>query len=331
MSIAKLLITFLLFTGLAVAQTGRPVRPVADGTALGNISGRVVLPNGVHVSEAIKLTLRTTRDEAQTVIYTDNQGQFEFKGVAPGIYTLEVEADRERFEPSIERVQVFRGMPSILTVALKEKGTAGQPKDSKKIVSVSELDEKIPPNARREFDRASKAAKEEKNQEAIDHLRRAIAIYPNYAMAHNDLGAHLLEMGKLDEAAASLRLAINIDAKAFNPQLNLGMVLIRQRKFSEAAETLDKALSLEPDSPAARLYDGLALMGLGDLARAQKELKSAYDLGGAHYALALFHLGQIYMHKGEREAALKAFEDYLRDDPHAANAAQVQKLIGMLR
>ena len=90
-------------------------------------------------------------------------------------------------------------------------------------------------------------------------------------------------------------------------------------------------LTANSGSPAAQLYDGIALLRLDILDEAEKHLKAAYDLGGASYSLALFHLGELYMNKGDREAALKAFQAYLHDSPSATNAAEVQKLIAMLR
>ncbi len=150
-------------------------------------------------------------------------------------------------------------------------------------------------------------------------------------MAHNDLGAQLLEQGQLNEAAAKLRTAIKIDPKAANPQINLGIVLERQNNFLDSLATLDKALSLDPASPAAHLYAGLASVKLNDTARGETELKTAYDLGGTSYAIALLQLGQLYMKKGQREMAIQAFESYLRESPDAANAAQIEKLISKLR
>jgi hypothetical protein len=51
----------------------------------------------------------------------------------------------------------------------------------------------------------------------------------------------------------------------------------------------------------------------------------------AQYALALFHLGQLYMSKGNQALALQSFERYLNDEPNAGNADQVRKMIAMLR
>lgn len=324
----------MLFGDRSAAQGVRPVMqppPNTDNLGAGSIRGRVVMPNGGLLNQSCKVTLQTLRG-IQSISYTDNQGQFEFRGLNPDNYRVEVEADQQQFEVSSESVQVLKGTPSIVTISLKEKKrSADGPRPGGSTVSVAELDPNVPAQARTEFDRASKAYKEGKVDNAIAHLRKAIALYPRYLMAHNDLGAQLLEQGKLDEAAEELRQAIRIDAKAFNPQLNLGIVLVQQHDFLEAAETLRTALSLNPDSPAARLNAGLAAMGLNDFDSAEKEFKTAYKLGGLPYAPALFHLGNLYLEKGERELALKAFEAYLHDVPDAANAAQVQKLIGMLR
>ena len=326
-----ILVLPLIVINLAFAQTRpRPAQPSAEFTSTGSIRGRVLLPDGNPINEAVKVTLQVLRGEL-SMTYTDQQGQFEFTGVAQGQYVLEVEADRERrFEVATERVQVFRQASTPVTIYLREKKSDEQ-KLSAKTISVAESEQKVPGAAKKEFDRASRAAREGRTQDAIAYLKKAVAIYPDYLMAHNDLGAQLLEQGSLDEAEQELRAALRIDPKAFNPQLNLGIVLVRQHNFAEALAMLDKALSVGPDSPAAHLYAGMASSGLDSFERAEKEFKAAHSLGGKPYAEALFHLGQLYMTKGEREMALNSFETYLREVPNATNAPQVHKLIGMLR
>jgi tetratricopeptide (TPR) repeat protein len=303
--------------------------PAAAAAQAGSINGNVVLPNGSFLNERARITLQTDRG-IKSSVYTDGQGRFQFNGLAPTVYEIVVEADGDRFEIARATVEVYPGGPSILRVNLKEKKPSG-PASSTTAVSTGELDQDIPTGAKREFERASDAIKSGRTDDAIGHLRNAIALYPTYLMAHNDLGAQLLAQGKLDEAAAEFRRAIQIDSKAFNPRLNLGIVLVQQHQFSDAAETLKTALALQPNSPAAILYHGFALEGTNDLNGAEQELKTAHDLGGAAYAVALFHLGQIYMNKGEREQARQAFESYVREAPSGPNAAEARKMIGILR
>jgi tetratricopeptide (TPR) repeat protein len=300
---------------------------------MGSIRGRVVMPNGAPVEQALRINIGGRIDRGgQTMIFTDQQGMFEIKNLAPGTYSVEAEGDKRlQLEGGAERVDVIGNATVAVTVYLKEKNVSAESKPTGMMVSVGELDAKVPDKARQQFERASRFAQEGKTQEAIISLRKAIDIYPNYVSAHNDLGTLLLSLGKLDEAADELRSAISLDPKAFNPQVNLGIVLVHQQKFPEAAQTLDKALSLDGTSPSAHLYAGLAYEGLLEHERAEKELTTAYHAGGAKYALALFHLGQLYMEEGKRESALQSFEAYLRDAPGATNAEQVRRLIGMLR
>jgi tetratricopeptide (TPR) repeat protein len=323
----------LIFSGFVYAQTGSSSRPGGPPTdPPGSIRGHVVLPNGSPLAESVKVNLRVLRGD-QAITYTDQQGQFELNNLSAGQYTVEIDPDRlGRFEFTSEKVLVRRGGgPTLVTIYLKEKPSEGQTRASDRTISIAMLDQKVPSAAKREFDKASHLSGEGKSRESIEALRRAIAIYPDFLIAHNDLGAQLLEQGQFEEAAVELRAAIKIDPKAFNPQLNLGIVLVRQKNFQEGREVLERALWLEPASPAAHLYAGIAAVGLNQGDQGEREFKAAHDFGGAAYAIALLDLGKLYMKRGEREMALKSFESYLRESPNAADAAQVEKLIGMLR
>jgi tetratricopeptide (TPR) repeat protein len=329
MNRCKFLMVGLVLAALAHSVMAQSGTTIAGRELVGNIRGHILLPNGAPFSQAVRITLIPPSGTTQ-VIYTDNQGQFDFKRIRIGIYQVEADADPERFEVVTQSVEVFKDATVIADLTLKEKKAEG-PAAGHAIISTGELDPNIPKDARKEFDRATKAAADKKPDEAINHLRKALAIYPDYMMAHNDLGAQLLEAGRLAEATAELRMAIKLDPKAFNPQLNLGLVLLKQEQFTEAARVLDTAIALDAQPPAAHLYDGIAHMMLKELDRAEKELRAAHDSGGAEYALALFHLGQIYLGQGDRLLALQNFETYLREAPDAANAAQVRQLIGKLR
>lgn len=319
-----------MLAGSVYPQTlpGAASRPLTS-ERLGSIRGNVVMPDGSPLSEAVKVTLKAMRGDV-AMVYTDQQGRFELGNLTPAQYTIEVDPSHDRrFEITREAVQIPRGGgPAMVTLYLKEKQTEARAGD--KTISVGVLDQKVPAAAKKEFQKASHFIDEGNTLEAIAALKRAIAIYPDYLAAHNDLGAQLLDQQQLDEAANELRAATRIDPKAFNPHLNLGIVLLQQKKYSEALTALDRALSIEPSAPAPHLYAGMASVDLNDTGRGEKELTAAYDLGGKTYAVALLHLGNLYMKKGARELARRSFESYLRDSPNAADAAEVEKLIERL-
>ena len=295
----------------------------------GSIQGRVALASGDRLNETARITLQTSRGVKATV-FTDNQGQFSFRGLNPGLYDVVVDADPNRFELTSATVEVFPNAPALLRIVLKERKASGSRKGADS-VSTSELDAAIPSKAKKEFERASDAGNAGKTEEAIAHLRKAIEIYPSYLMARNDLGTQLLAEGKLAEAEDQLREAVKIGPKAFNPKLNLGIVLVQQQKFAEATTVLRDAIALNSAAPSARLYNGMALEGMNEFDEAEKELKASHDLGGVPYALALYRLGHIYLNKGDRKSAVEAFERYLSEAPHATNAGEVKALLITLR
>jgi tetratricopeptide (TPR) repeat protein len=262
-------------------------------------------------------------------VFTDNQGQFIFRSLAPALYQVVVEGEKNLWETTSVNVEVFPNAPSILTIVLKEKKVSST--KAAGTVSAAELEASVPQKARKEFDRASDAYGAGKIEESIAHLRKAIEYFPNYLMAHNDLGAQLLEQGKLDEAESELRRAILIDKKAFNPHLNLGIVLFKGKRYTEALESLNEAVSLDASSAAARLYLGQTLAAVGEVKPALKELNTAYELGGDAFAVALLYLGGVYLKANDPKAALKAFEHYVQIAPKGPNVVEAQRQIALLR
>ena len=329
--------TFLaLACAAAVARAQRPDRPNTprgrddDFMTTGSIRGRVLTPEGSPYQATSRITLQASNG-GQLVIFTDYQGQFSFTGLIPGTYTLEVDADPARFQQVSQSVDVFRGAPSVVNPSLRYKPNAPHPSASDATVSVAELDKTIPEKARKEFKRGTEAAQAGKTEEAIAHLRKAVEIYPPFMMARNDLGVQLMLASRLEEATEQLREAVKLDPKAFNPQLNLGIALVRQQQFAEAAAVLEKAVSINPQSAAARFHLAQACAATGDSARAEKEFKAAYSLGGQDYAVALFYLGNLYLSRGERAKALESFNAYLAAAPNAAHAEEARRLVGVLR
>ena len=64
--------------------------------------------------------------------------------------------------------------------------------------------------------------------------RRAIALDPEYAFAHNNLGVFLRSQGRINEAEVMYRKAITLDPKYFNAHNNLGSLLQEKGRQEEA-------------------------------------------------------------------------------------------------
>jgi Tfp pilus assembly protein PilF len=83
---------------------------------------------------------------------------------------------------------------------------------------------------------------------AIEECLKAINVDPDFGNPYNDIGAYLIEKGKLDEAIPWLQKATRApryDAHCY-PHFNLGRVYEQKRQWEKARECYRRALSLNP-------------------------------------------------------------------------------------
>jgi tetratricopeptide (TPR) repeat protein len=90
--------------------------------------------------------------------------------------------------------------------------------------------------------------------EAIEECKKAIGIDPEFGNPYNDIGAYLINLGKLDEAVPWLEKAIQAGRyEAYHyPHCNLGRVYLAKGMLKKALEEFEKALAIEPQYSLAR-------------------------------------------------------------------------------
>ena len=328
------MLTVLLISIAASAQSTNPGRQPSGNVGLpsesGSVVGTVVTPQGRPLEYAVRITVQDLRGSPITV-FTDSQGRFEMRGVPVGSYNVEAESGDEHFDSGVAQIEVNKQSTTLVTISLKEKRIATITQPGGTVISAGEADQNVPSKARDEFEKGIKAARTDKRQEAISAFRKAIAIYPRYLAAHNDLGAQLLEQGSFDEAQAEFEAALAIDPNAFNPILNLGILFCRTHQFDEARARLDNAISLKSDSAEAYYYRGQAHAALDEKDEAIKDLKTSHNLGGKALSIALYKLGEVYADMNDPSQAVGYFEAYLRESPNGVNAADAKRMINLLR
>jgi Flp pilus assembly protein TadD len=99
---------------------------------------------------------------------------------------------------------------------------------------------------------------------AVSSLSEALALRPDDAMLHNDLGVALFGSGDLDAAAASFQRAAELSPDSRELWYNLGKAL-RSNSHAEAAKVaFETALACDPDYAEARGALGDVLGSMGD-------------------------------------------------------------------
>jgi Flp pilus assembly protein TadD len=90
-----------------------------------------------------------------------------------------------------------------------------------------------------------------RRDEAVAAFEAALSIDPDYAQAHNNLGALLHLLGRLDRAEEHYRRAIALRADNVEAHGNLGLLLSAQGRTADAVHELQAALAQSPDQPQA--------------------------------------------------------------------------------
>ena len=158
--------------------------------------------------------------------------------------------------------------------------------------------------------------------DAIQEYQTALRIYPNYAEAHNNLGALLLQSGRTTEAVAEYQAAVRLDPNYPDAHSNLGSALSRiPGRLPEAAAELEIAVRLDSENARRRAALGSVLLQMpGRLPQAIGQLETAVkidpELTDAHYSLAL-GLSQI---PARLPDAVTEFKTVLRSRPDDAGA-----------
>jgi tetratricopeptide (TPR) repeat protein len=261
------------------------------------------MPGGALPTRPLRFTL-TLPDGRIEILFTDTKGKFPITSdlVREGDYTLVIESDKRTYERTISRFRLMRGTINYLPIFLQPmKGEA----PTKGTVDVSEFDAKVPAEARTAYDQAMKFVNDTKTNEAVSEFTRALAIYPQYLRALNDLGVLYLKLNRLDEAAGAFTQAVSLNSKFHLPRLNLALVRYRQRNFNEAVGHFSQLLNDHPTLSSARITYAEALSMTQQWDEAEVQLREALkdtSLGGTDRANAYLKLG-LKLNRDERYAA----------------------------
>jgi eukaryotic-like serine/threonine-protein kinase len=165
---------------------------------------------------------------------------------------------------------------------------------------------------------------------AESEFRKAIALNPNYAFAHDQFGVALAYQGHLDEAVIEGKRAAELDP--LSPQIPLDRLvgLTWQGKYQLARNEAARASDLDPDYYYPYWAKGWIDIEEGRVSEAIPELEKAKALKSPPYVSAW--LGYAYGASGDRTRAMAEIEHLRKKSPHgdvpAFNMALVYLGIG---
>lgn len=159
---------------------------------------------------------------------------------------------------------------------------------------------------------------------AFDLLGKAVASLPNSAELIYDYAMAAERMQHFDIMEHELRKLIILKpefAQAYNA---LGYALAdRNERLEEANKLIEKALTLSPDDYFILDSMGWVQYRLGRLDKAADYLRRAYTVQTDPEIAA--HLGEVLWQQGDRDEALKTWEESLKDHPDSEVLLNVTK------
>lgn len=302
------------------------------------IQGYVFFPSGRRAEGTIIVKLQTYNSGELQVI-PDSSGAFLFTALAPGNYTVVVNAGDD-YEIARENVYIDTDVNLSRTGGRVPSTTRRQtvmvhlqPKRgvTPKAAVLNAALASVPEKARKLYERGVEQARAEYTSKAAASLKEAVALYPDFPLALNELGVQYLKLRQVDKAVEVLKQACKLNPDAFQSRLNLGIALLESRQFGEAEGQLREATKKNGNSATARMYLGIALVRLNKFDDAERELLVAAEAKSNQLSMANYYLGGIYWRKQDYPRAVEQLEKYLLLSPNAPDAERVRGTIKDLR
>jgi len=199
--------------------------------------------------------------ERHTSVYTAelHGGAFELRSAPPGAYMVTI--NNERGDEIYREGVTVRGGMAPITIRLPK---IEQPRPVSGAISVRELQHRPTAKALRAALRAEKFSASGDVPKAAASLEKAIALSPDFADAHTNLGAQYIRLGRYADALKETQTAIELGGATPLLLCNLAFAQVSLNHLTDALESIRAALRMQPDYPQAHLlYGQLLIIGKG--------------------------------------------------------------------
>jgi Flp pilus assembly protein TadD len=291
------------------------------------IVGTVFTPDGFPIRTRMRIKLNSPA-WGDTLVTTDERGQFVFSGVASGTYTVIIDSEKE-YQPVSQQVDIVRDrniVPETYTVTIRLREVDSGKATTKPSV-VSAANAGVPKKALEFYDKAAQLAREKDYLGAIKELKLAVAEYPSYVSALSLIGMLYMRLNELDKADDAFKAALKIDPEAYEPLLYRSITLYKLSKFKDAESSLRKALKVKPESAAVYYYLGRTLNKLGKNDEAEKAFLTCTEKSPGEFKEAHRVLAAIYLDRGKPERVVEQLEIYLKLVPTAPDAENLRMVL----
>ena len=158
---------------------------------------------------------------------------------------------------------------------------------------------------------------QEKFADAVALCAKAVAIVPNAAGAHYNLGTALMKQGQTEKAIASFEKSLALAPASYDVLNNLAVALTAADRCAEAEAMAKRAIAIDARRPLAHNTLGLVLFKQMRLPEAVESFKAALACGHPEPGNVLDKLGLAFLGVGRLKAAIESLREALVHKPKA--------------
>lgn len=145
-------------------------------------------------------------------------------------------------------------------------------------------------------------------------FNHVLKLYPESAIAHNNIGFQLMQAEKLEEAQGHFEKAVTENPDYADAHLNLGVVTAKRADFVNAERCFRKAIELNPNLIQAKFSLAGISLKRDDLNEAARLYRETLDLN-PDYVPALWQLTQVLFKLNKLDEASTVYKRLLDIDP----------------
>lgn len=335
----------LLLAALCAPSARAQVGVDSTGTG-GNhvIQGRILFPSGRRADARLKVRLQT-QSSGELSVYTDANGYFGFRSLEAGSYTVVIEGGDD-YETTRESIYIetdvnkmVRGggitgppltRPYTMQVYLQPKRKDGVPAQARPGTLNASL-ATVPKPALNLYNKALDAARNNEHAKAVELLKAAVAAHPEFPLALTEMGMLYMKLKEPAKAAEVLREANRLSPDDYPTLFTYALALNDSEKFEEAETQFRKAAQKNATAPLPHYYLGVILIRRDEFEEAERELKTAVEVGGDQVPKAHKFLAGLYWKRLAYKEAADELETYLKLVPDAPDAQKLRASVKEFR
>jgi tetratricopeptide (TPR) repeat protein len=192
-------------------------------------------------------------------------------------------------------------------------------------VPVSQL--RIPSEAIKEFERYQKAFHSGDVPTSVEHLQKALQIFPDFIQAHIALGLRFIQLGEYQKALIEHEAALSLDPRSAQAHQDLSLTLLLLNRYQEAEAEARQSLDIDSQAVASHYALGRALIAQG---RATPEAVEMLRQSENVFPNASLVLAQIHFAAGQTDQTIAELRNYLRAPVDADNKQKAECWVAQL-